>query len=265
MGTYAVTGSASGIGAATRDRLQAAGHRVIGVDLRDADTVADLGTAAGRTAAVDTIVEQSGGVLDGLVTAAGWQPPVEAVQIASTNYFGTVALLTGLHAALAAAGSAQVVTVSSNSTTTMPGVPANLVDACLADDEESARAYAAHAGVAETYAATKTAVARYVRRHAPTAEWAGRGIRLNSIAPGATLTPGLQTAIDSDEFGQAIRDFPIPTGGYGTADQIAFWIDAMLTGEGAGFLCGSVLFVDGGTDAQLRADDWPSTYSTPGS
>ena len=41
MAVYAVTGSASGMGAAVVARLVAAGHRVVTVDLRDADVVAD--------------------------------------------------------------------------------------------------------------------------------------------------------------------------------------------------------------------------------
>ena len=50
MGTICVTGSASGMGAATAARLRDDGHRVIGVDQRDADVVADLVTADGRAA-----------------------------------------------------------------------------------------------------------------------------------------------------------------------------------------------------------------------
>lgn len=42
--TFVVTGSASGIGAATADLLRDRGFRVIGVDLRDADVMADLST-----------------------------------------------------------------------------------------------------------------------------------------------------------------------------------------------------------------------------
>ena len=47
MGTICVTGSASGMGAATAARLRDDGHRVIGVDQRDADVVADLSTREG--------------------------------------------------------------------------------------------------------------------------------------------------------------------------------------------------------------------------
>jgi nucleoside-diphosphate-sugar epimerase len=45
MATYCtilVTGSAHGIGQATFTQLNAAGHRVIGLDLSDAGVVADL-------------------------------------------------------------------------------------------------------------------------------------------------------------------------------------------------------------------------------
>ena len=47
MRTYVVSGAASGIGAATTALLREQGHRVVTVDLRDADVVADLSTADG--------------------------------------------------------------------------------------------------------------------------------------------------------------------------------------------------------------------------
>ncbi len=46
-GAMALTGAASGIGAATAARLKAAGHRVITVDLHGADVTCDLATEAG--------------------------------------------------------------------------------------------------------------------------------------------------------------------------------------------------------------------------
>lgn len=270
MGTIAITGSASGIGAATRVRCERAGHVVVGVDRHDAEVVADLSTPSGRDAAVDGVLDHCGGVLDGLVTAAGVGPPFPAEPMVSINYFGSEALLTGLRPALAA-GSAEggvpsrVVAVSSNSTTTMPGIPDELVDACLAGDEDLARTLVAGYGpmaIGWAYAASKTAIARFVRRNAPTADWAGAGIRLNAIAPGATMTPLLQAGLDDADYGPAIRDFPVPTGGFASPDQIARWIEFM-SGDAADFLCGSIIFVDGGTDALVRPDAWPATYPMP--
>ena len=57
MRNIAITGSASGMGAALRERLTAEGDRVIGVDLRDADIEADLGTPAGRALAIEGVTE----------------------------------------------------------------------------------------------------------------------------------------------------------------------------------------------------------------
>ena len=55
MSVYAVTGSASGLGRAVAERLRAAGHTVIGVDIQaveagtgsGSDVVADLSTPLG--------------------------------------------------------------------------------------------------------------------------------------------------------------------------------------------------------------------------
>jgi len=260
VGTFAITGSASGIGAATAARLERGGHRVIGIDLRDADIEADLATPSGRDAASAAVDEQCAGRLDGVLVAAGVGPPFDPEVMASVNYFGAQQLLADLRSALAATGDAQAVAVSSNSTTTQPGVPDDLVQAFLDGDEDRARSLGRELGDAMTYASSKTALARWVRRHAPTAAWAGSGVRLNAIAPGATMTPLLQSGLDDETFGPLISGFPVPTGGFGEADQIAAWIEFMLCDDGARFMCGSIVFVDGGTDALVRPDAWPSTY-----
>ena len=67
MGMIVVTGAASGIGAATRARLERDGRRTLGVDRNAADIVADLGTPEGRRTAVDKIAAAANGVIDGVV------------------------------------------------------------------------------------------------------------------------------------------------------------------------------------------------------
>ncbi len=259
--TIVVTGSASGMGQATRDLFVAAGHRVIGVDQRDADVVADLGTEAGREDAVLAVTQLADGAIDGLVTWAG-VPGLSHLSgslLASVNFFGTIALLEGLRPALAAGVAPAAVAISSNSTTCQPGVAMDVVDACLAGDEPVARAAADAAGALATYPATKTAIAWWCRERATTADWAGAGITLNVVAPGAVETPLLQATREDPEIGRFIDEFPIPAGRKGTAQELAEVV-AFLLGPSARFFCGSVVCVDGGTDALLRTRATPTPW-----
>jgi len=262
MGVYAVTGSASGIGHKVAEELRDAGHTVIGVDVKRADVQADLSTVEGRRAAAAGVLAACAAKLDGAVLAAGLGPgraPDRARMIAQVNYFGVVDLLDAWRPALAAANRAKVVVISSNSTTTTPMVRARTIRAFLDRDAEKAvrsvRLFGPNAPVF-VYAAAKIAVSRWLRREAVTSQWAGAGIRLNALAPGAVMTPLLEEQLTTPKQARRIRSFPVPIGGFGDAGHMADWALFMLS-DAADFLCGSVVFVDGGTDAYFRADDWP--------
>ncbi|MDQ6524603.1 SDR family oxidoreductase [Nocardioides sp. LHD-245] len=262
MGTYAVTGSASGMGAAVVARLVGEGHTVFGVDIQEADVVADLATAEGRRTAAAAVLDRAGGVLDGAVLAAGLGPAPGRERsrlIAEVNYRGVVELLEAWQPALAAAERAKVVVFASNSTTTVPLVPRRVVHALLDGDVDKAVGTLRLLGKAAptfAYAASKIAVSHWVRRHAVAPAWAGAGIRLNALAPGAILTPLLEQQLATPAEARRIKAFPVPIGGFGDPGQLAAWVVFMLS-DAADFLCGSVVFVDGGSDAWFRATDWP--------
>lgn len=260
MTSYVVTGSASGMGKASAERLRAAGHTVIGIDLRDAEVIADLSTPEGRAAAVAEVLERSGGVLDGAVLAAGLGPHAGREKlIAQVNYFGVVELLTGWHEALARAGEARVVVFSSNATTSTPLVPERTVRAFLAGDADRAVATTKRFGgsaSAMVYAGSKIAVTRWMRRTAVLPEWAEAGIRMNAVAPGAILTPMVEAQLADPKQRDAIVAFPIPAGRQGRAEEVAEAV-MFLLGPASGFMVGTVLYVDGGSDAYFRSDDWP--------
>lgn len=257
MGTIAITGSASGIGAATAAALRAQGDTVIGVDLRDAEVECDLSKPEGRDAAVRGVLDACDGVLDGAVACAGisFGKRNGAPLVVSVNYFGAVSFLDGLRPALAKAALPAAVAISSNSTVVIPNLPAALIDACLEGDEAAAREQA-EASPWAAYAGSKTALAHWVRMNAVKPEWAGANIRLNAVAPGRIRTAMDDEMLADETMRDAIEAFPIPVGAPGQADEIGGFV-AFLLSDRARFFCGSVLFQDGGTDALLRARDWP--------
>jgi NAD(P)-dependent dehydrogenase (short-subunit alcohol dehydrogenase family) len=253
MGTYVITGGASGIGAAIGQQLRDEGHTILVVDIKAADISADLGTADGRAQAASAIRKATADGLAGLVCCAGLGSHVpDRALITAVNYFGTVELVEGLRDHLAA-HRATVLVIASNSAP-MP-TSAAYVDALLAGDEAAATTLAADMDSQPVYSGSKQAVTRWMRRN--TQPYALDGIRMNALAPGYTRTP-LSEAVEQDPtYGEAIKQFiaSIPVGRPGLPEDMAK-AASFLLGENAGFICGSVLFVDGGHDAMMRADSF---------
>ncbi|WP_205472879.1 SDR family oxidoreductase [Nocardioides sp. SYSU D00038] len=250
--TYVVSGGASGIGAATAALLRDGGGRVVTVDLRDADVVADLATEAGRAEAVAGVGALTD-VVHGLVPAAGIAglSGVDPQLVASVNFFGAVALVRGLRAELVAAGRSAVCFLASNSTTCQPGWPATLADTLLTEDESAAREAAAAYQAVEVYPASKAALAWWARTQGVAEEWIGAGVRMNAVAPGKIATPMTERLAADPVFGPLSEGYPTALTRDGRPEEIAAAIGFLLS-DAASLVVGSVLTVDGGTDAILH-------------
>jgi NAD(P)-dependent dehydrogenase (short-subunit alcohol dehydrogenase family) len=261
-----VTGCAGGIGSALRVRLEAAGKRVIGLDRVDSELVVDVASAEERARIPLLVADALGSdVLVGVVAAAGVLGMGDASSAArlaeaavSVNYFGAVATLQGLQPLLAQSGRSAAVAVGSHMATTQP-TSRQIVDACLVGAEDDARA-AAGVEPAVTYSSTKLALERWVRRHAPSDAWIGTGITLNAVALGLVDTPMTSASVPF------ILDHPevmvLPAGRAATASEAASVV-AYLLSDDARFFCGSIVSMDGGSDAATRGDDWPAPLSEP--
>lgn len=247
--TIVVTGAASGIGAATRDRLERGGHRVIGVDLRNSDIDADLGTAEGRTSMVDQVTRLAPDGVDAILAGAGISRQGMDRETIAINYFGAVATLEGLRPLLAKSDRPRAVAICS----TAAMLPSNskVVELCLADKEEAALdAMAADGGNA--YATSKNALSHWVRRAAVRPEWGGAGILLNGIGPGVVKTPMTTPLFDQPEMVKLIsQSNPIAVKDYAGSEDIAELLDFLLNMENH-YLLGQLIFIDGGSDAILR-------------
>jgi|SRR5699024_1819401 len=95
---------------------------------------------------------------------------------------------------------------------------------------------------ASAYAASKGAVAQFTKSLAN--EWAGKGVRVNALAPGFIATD-MNTALLADKMrDRQIRE-RIPAGNWGRAEDLA-GAALFLASDAARYVHGSIIPVDGG-------------------
>src|SRR4051812_15803459 len=209
----------------TQERVHACLARVRQAGVRDVLVRGDVSEEDDVLAMLENTVDRLGG-LDVLVNNAGIQLSHPSHELPASEFDRVLAV--NLRGAFLCAREA----IKRFLGTGTPGVIINISSVHQLIPKPNYLAYATSKGGMESLTQTLAL------------EYAGRGIRVNAIAPGATVTPINRAWID-DPVRRAMVESHIPMGRAGTADEMA-GVTCFLASKEAAYITGQTIFVDGG-------------------
>ncbi|MEB3966855.1 SDR family NAD(P)-dependent oxidoreductase [Streptomyces kunmingensis] len=236
--TVLVTGAASGIGRAVTARIVREGGRVIAVDVSEgvAAVAAELGAAVVPVTAditapdsAETVLSAAGGRVDGLANVAGVMDDDAAVhevddtiweRVMRVNVDGPMRLMRAVVPGMLAAGGGRIVNVVS---------------------EAALRGSAAGAA----YTTSKHALVGLTKSSAY--QYAGTGVRVNAVAPGAVAT-GIQMPAPAPYGSARTAKMRVAIPNLAMAEELAASITFLLSKDAVN-INGAILPSDGGWSA----------------
>jgi glucose 1-dehydrogenase len=209
----------------TQEKVHACLERVRRTGVREALVHGDVSDEKDVIGMVDSAVDQLGG-LDVLINNAGVQLSRASHELSAADFDRVVGV--NLRGSFLCAREA----IRSFLQTQTPGVVVNVSSVHQLIPKPGYLGYSTSKGGIQNLTRTLAL------------EYAGQGIRVNSIGPGATVTPINQAWVD-DPAKRAMVEQHIPMARAGTADEMA-GVTCFLASNDAAYITGQTIFVDGG-------------------